>query len=68
MFRPQVEDGRHPDSAVVCRSTAELRRRVRRDGSQGLAELTPQMGLTWLHDPDNGRHGSIDEHGRDRRL
>jgi hypothetical protein len=53
---------------VVCRSIAQLRRRVRLDGSQGLAELAAQAGLTRLHDPDNGRHGAIDECGRDRHV
>ena len=53
----QIEDRRNPDDAVVSRLIAQLGRCVRRDCSQSLAELSPEVGLTRLHDPQNGPHG-----------
>ena len=68
VFRPQIEDSGHAADAVVRRLIAQLGRCVRRDGSQSLAELAPEVGLTRLHDPENGPHRAVDECRRDRRV
>ena len=68
VVRPEIEDRRHPDDAVVGRLIAQLGRCFRRDCSQSLAELAPEMRLTRLHDPEYGPHGAVHECRRDRRL